>query len=174
MMHRAGNAVALPKSALMAPPLCDGDGDGVGDDAAAATNGDDDDDNDSGISSTAIGGGERPRRQATRHDNQPNKRGATRGRGVMRGGGKAKAPDNVMQLDAMQQPTNGEALREAGAPAERVREATGQHNNQLNKWGAIARQKVEVPAEGFGKAERAAYKRQRRNESGAMTTTTIL
>ncbi len=32
-------------------------------------------------------------------NNQPNERGATRGRGVMRGGGKAKAPDNVTQRD---------------------------------------------------------------------------
>jgi hypothetical protein len=87
----------------------DGDGDGVGDDAAAATDGDDVDDDDSGISSTAIGGGERPGRQATRRDNQPNERGATRGGGVMRGGGKAKAPDNVMRRDATRQPTNGEA-----------------------------------------------------------------
>jgi hypothetical protein len=61
-----------------------------------------------------------------------------------------------------------------GAPAERWREATGQHDSQLNKWGAIARQKVEAPAEGFGKAERAADKRRRHNESGATTTTTIL
>ena len=59
-------------------------------------------------------------------------------------------------------------------PAERWREATGQHENQLNKWGAIAQQKVEAPAEGFGKAERVANKRQQRNESGTMTTTTIL
>ncbi len=61
-----------------------------------------------------------------------------------------------------------------GAPAERQREATGQHNNQLNKWGAIVQQKVEAPAEGFGKAERAADKRRRRDKSGATTTTTIL
>ena len=59
----------------------DGDGDGVGDDAAAATDGDDVDDNDSGILSTAIGGGERPGRQATRRNYQPNKRGTMRGRG---------------------------------------------------------------------------------------------
>ena len=109
MKHRAGDAVALPKLALMAPPLCDSDGDGVGDDAAAATDGDDVDDDNSGISSTAIGGGERPGRQATRRDNQPNEMGATRGGGVMRGGGKAKAPDNVMRRDATRQPTNGEA-----------------------------------------------------------------
>jgi hypothetical protein len=61
-----------------------------------------------------------------------------------------------------------------GVPAERRREVTGQHDNQLNKWDAIARQKVEAPAEGFGKVERTAYKKGRRNESGAMTTTTIL
>ncbi len=65
MKHRAGDAVALPKLASMAPPLCDGDGDGVGDDAAAATNSDNVDDNNSGILSTAIGGGERPGLQAT-------------------------------------------------------------------------------------------------------------
>ena len=59
-------------------------------------------------------------------------------------------------------------------PAERQREATGQHDNQLNTWGAIARQKVEAPAEGFGKAERAADKRRRRDESGATTTMMIL
>ncbi len=61
-----------------------------------------------------------------------------------------------------------------GAPAERRREATGQHDNQLNKWGAIARQKVEAPAEGFSKVERAADKRRQRDESGATTTTMIL
>ncbi len=61
-----------------------------------------------------------------------------------------------------------------GALTERPREATGQHNNQLNKWGAIAQQKVEAPAEGFGKAERTADKRRRRNNSGAMTITAIL
>ncbi len=61
-----------------------------------------------------------------------------------------------------------------GVSAERRREATGQHDNQLNKWGAIAPQKVEAPAEGFSKAESVAYKRQRRDESGAMTTMTIL
>jgi hypothetical protein len=42
---------------------------------------------------------ERLGHQATRCDHQPNERGATRGRGVMKGGGKAKAPDNVMQHD---------------------------------------------------------------------------
>ncbi len=68
----------------------DGNGDGVGDDAAAATGGDDVDDDDSGISSTAIGGGERLGRQATRRDNQPNKRGATRGGGVMKGEGRPR------------------------------------------------------------------------------------
>ncbi len=57
-------------------------------------------------------------------------------------------------------------------PTERRREATGQHDIQLNKWGAIARQKVETPAEGFGKAERMADKRRRRDDSGATTTTT--
>ncbi len=77
----------------------DGDGDGDGDDAAVDTNGDDVDDDDSGISSTAIGGRERPGRQTTRRDNQPNERGATRGGGMMRGGGKAKAPDNVTRRD---------------------------------------------------------------------------
>ncbi len=61
-----------------------------------------------------------------------------------------------------------------GALAERRMEATGHHSNQLNKWGAIARQKVEALAEGFGKAERAADKRRRRDESGAMTRTMIL
>ena len=44
-------------------------------------------------------------RHATRCDNQPNKRGATRGGGVMRGGGKAKKPENVTRRD---NPTNGE------------------------------------------------------------------
>jgi hypothetical protein len=43
---------------------------------------------------------ERPGRQATRRDHPPNKRGAVRGGGVMKGGGEAKAPDNVMQCDA--------------------------------------------------------------------------
>ncbi len=41
-------------------------------------------------------------------------------------------------------------------PAENWREATGQHGNQLNKWGTIAQQKVEAPGEGVGKAARAA------------------
>ncbi len=59
-------------------------------------------------------------------------------------------------------------------PTERRREATGQHDNQLNKWGAIACQKVEAPAEGFGKAERMADKRWRRDDRGTTTTTTIL
>ena len=58
--------------------------------------------------------------------------------------------------------------------AERRREATGQHDNQLNKWGAIVRQKVEAPAEGLGKAERAADTRWWRDKSGATTTTIIL
>ncbi len=100
MKHRADDAVALPKSTLMAPLLCDGNGDGVGDDATTATNGDDVDDNNSGISSMVIGREERPGRQATWRNNRPNERGAARGGGVMRGGGKAKAPDNVMQRNA--------------------------------------------------------------------------
>ncbi len=45
------------------------------------------------------------------------------------------------------------------ALAERQREANGQHNNQPNKMGAIEQQEAEVPAERFGKAERAADKR---------------
>jgi hypothetical protein len=68
---------------------------------------------------------------------------------------------------------NGEAYREAEVPAERWSEATGQHHNQLNKWGTIARQKMEAPAEGVGKAERAADKRRQRDESGTTTTTMI-
>ncbi len=59
-------------------------------------------------------------------------------------------------------------------PAERRREPTGQHDNQLNKWGTLAQQKVEAPAEGFSKAERVADKRRRRNKSGAMATRMIL
>jgi hypothetical protein len=74
----------------------------------------------------------------------------------------------------MQQPMNGEVQREAGVPAERRREATRQHDNQLNKLGAIVQQKVEALAEGVDKAERAADKRRQRNKSGATTTTTIL
>jgi hypothetical protein len=58
--------------------------------------------------------------------------------------------------------------------AERRREATGQHDNQLNKWGTIAQQKVEAPAEGFGKVKRAADKRRRHDESGTTTTMMIL
>ncbi len=68
----------------------------------------------------------------------------------MRGEGKAKAPDNVTQRDATTNEWRG-VKRGGGAG---WREATGQHYNQLNKWGAIAQQKVEVLAEGFGKAER--------------------
>jgi hypothetical protein len=44
--------------------------------------------------------------------------------------------------------------------AERRREATGQHNNQPNKRGAMEQQEVDAPAEGFGKTERAADKRR--------------
>jgi hypothetical protein len=44
----------------------------------------------------------------------------------------------------------------------------------MNKWGAIAHQKVEAPAEGFGKAERMADKRWWCNNSGATTTMMIL
>jgi hypothetical protein len=62
----------------------------------------------------AIGGGERLGRQATQHDNQPNERGATRGRGMMRGGRKAKAPDNVTQHDATTNEWRG-AKRGGGA-----------------------------------------------------------
>jgi hypothetical protein len=43
---------------------------------------------------------ERPGRQATWRDHQPNERGATRGGGVMKGGWEAKVPYNVMQRDA--------------------------------------------------------------------------
>ncbi len=57
--------------------------------------------------------------------------------------------------------------------AESWREATRQHDNQLNKWGAIAQLKVGAPAEGVGKAERAADKRRRRDKSDATTTTMI-
>jgi hypothetical protein len=49
-----------------------------------------------------------------------------------------------------------------------------QHDNQLNKWGTIAQQKVEAPAEGFGKAERAVDKRRQHDKSGATTTMRIL
>ncbi len=42
---------------------------------------------------------DRPGRQATRRDHQPNKRGATRGGGVMNERGKIKAPNNMMQRD---------------------------------------------------------------------------
>jgi hypothetical protein len=90
---------------------------------------------------------------------------------MMRGGEEAKTPDNV--TDPTQQPTNGEAWREGEAPAERQREATGKHDNQLNKWSAIAWQKLEAPAEGVIKADRAADKRRRRDESGATITTMI-
>jgi hypothetical protein len=49
--------------------------------------------------------------------------------------------------------------QEVEPPAERRREATGQHNNQPNKRGAKEQQEADVPAEGFGKAERAADNR---------------
>jgi hypothetical protein len=54
------------------------------------------------------------------------------------------------------------AQQEVEPPAERQREATGQHNNQPNKRGAMERQEADVPDEGFGKAERAADKRRGR------------
>jgi hypothetical protein len=49
-------------------------------------------------------------------------------------------------------------------PAERLREATGQHNNQPNKRGAMEQREADAPAEGFGKAERAADKRSGQQE----------
>ncbi len=89
----------------------------------------------------------------------------------MRGGGKAKKPENVTWRDNQQMERSEERQ---GAPTERQREATGQQDSQLNKWGTIARQKVEALAEVFNKAERMADKRWRRNDSGATTTMTIL
>ncbi len=44
-------------------------------------------------------------------------------------------------------------------PVERRREATGQHNNQQNKGGAMEQKEAGAPAEGFGELERAADKR---------------
>ncbi len=116
------------------------------------------------------------------------------------GGKEARAPCNTMQqptkqegrnerrrrdergregqearkCDPMRQPTNEEEGGEVGVPTERLREATGKHDNQLNKWGAIAQQKVKAPVEGFGKAKRTADKRRRHDNNGATTTTTIL
>ncbi len=43
---------------------------------------------------------ERPWRQATQPNHQPNKRGARRGGGIEKVGGETKAPDNVMQRNA--------------------------------------------------------------------------
>jgi hypothetical protein len=54
--------------------------------------------------------------------------------------------------------------QEVEPPAERRREATGQHNNQPNKRDPMQRQEVDVPAEGFGEVERAADKRSGRQE----------
>jgi hypothetical protein len=48
--------------------------------------------------------------------------------------------------------------------AERRREATGKHNNQPNKRGAMERREADAPADGFGKVERAADKRSGRQE----------
>ena len=50
--------------------------------------------------------------------------------------------------------------------------ATRQPTEQVR--GAIAQQKVEAPAEGFGKAERAVDKRRQHDKSGATTTMRIL
>jgi hypothetical protein len=77
-------------------------------------------------------------------------RGTTRGTGIMT---RCQATTN-----------KGRAKQEVEPLAERRREATGQHNNQSNKRGAMERQEVDAPAEGFGKVERAADKRS--NESG--------
>jgi hypothetical protein len=61
--------------------------------------------------------------------------------------------------------TNKQRVRqEMEPPAERQREATGQHNNQPNKRGAMERQEADMPAEGFGKVERAADKRSGQRE----------
>ncbi len=49
--------------------------------------------------------------------------------------------------------------QEVEPPAERRREATGQHNNQPNKRGAMERQEADASDEGFGKAEREADER---------------
>jgi hypothetical protein len=103
----------------------------------AATDGDDVDDDNSGISSTAIGGGERPERQATRRDNQPNERGATRGGGVMRGGGKAKAPDNVTQRNATTNEWRG-VKRGGGAGCE----AEGGHRETRQPTEQVGRNSV--------------------------------
>jgi hypothetical protein len=54
------------------------------------------------------------------------------------------------------------AQQEVEPSAERRREATRQHNNQLNKRGAMERQEADAPAKGFGKVERAADKRSGR------------
>jgi hypothetical protein len=51
------------------------------------------------------------------------------------------------------------ARQDVEPPAERWREATGQHNNQPNKRGAMELQEADAPAEVFDKAERAADKR---------------
>jgi hypothetical protein len=51
------------------------------------------------------------------------------------------------------------AQQEVEPPAERRREATGQHNNQPNKRGTMEQQEMDALAEGFSKAERAADKR---------------
>ncbi len=56
------------------------------------------------------------------------------------------------------------AQQEVEPLAERQREATRQHNNQPNKRGAMEQQEADAPAEGFGKAERAADKRSGQQE----------
>ncbi len=118
-------------------------------------------------------GGERPGHQATQCNKQPNKRGATRGRGLMRGGGKAKAPDNMTQCKATTNKWGGmKRGGGAGWEVEGGHGTTRQPTEQVG-WGTIAQQKVEAPAEGVGKAERAADKRRQCDESGATTMMTI-
>ncbi len=54
--------------------------------------------------------------------------------------------------------------QEVEPPAERRREAPGQHNNQTNKRGMMEQREADAPAEGFGEAERATDKRSGRRE----------
>jgi hypothetical protein len=58
----------------------------------------------------------------------------------------------------------GRVQQEVEPPNEKQREATGQHNKQPNKRGAMERREADVPAEGFGEAERAADKRSGQQE----------
>jgi hypothetical protein len=100
---------------------------------------------------------ERQREATGQHNNQPNKRGM-----IEQQGGTTRGTGITMQRHATI--IERRARQEVEPPAERQREATRPHNNQSNKRGMMEQQKLDAPAEGFGKAERAADKRSGQQE----------